>query len=613
MIGMSYGRIPDEVVEAVLRQNDIVDVVGKYVHLAKQGHYLKGLCPFHSEKTPSFTVTPEKQIYYCYGCHAGGNSIHFVMEIEGYSFPEAVRHMAEESGIAVEWEEPDEEKTQERKDREALYLAYEFAAKWYHHVLLNTEEGRPALTYLRNRGLSDRWIEEFQIGYAPTHWDLLTQVLNKRNHPLPLLQKGGLISGKQDGSGYIDKFRDRVIFPIRDFKGRVIAFAGRALGDVEPKYLNSPESMIFNKSRSLFNIHQARPEIRKKRQAVLFEGYMDTVKAWEAGVRNGVATMGTALTEDHAEVLRRNSEEVIVCYDGDKAGQNAAYKSLAILDKAGLTAKVAVLPQGMDPDEFIGAHGPHKFVREIIEGALTSVRYKLHYSRQNFNLQKEDGLIGYVGTAVKIIAELSSPVEREHYAQELANEFSYSFDTIRQQLNEYRQELLKKREFRDKKEKSWNNGMNNGNGRKTPTALEPAYQKAEVKLLAIMMHDREVAEYVREQLGDQFNVETHAALAAYLYAFYAQGNVPDVSRYLATLQDERLESAAGSILMTDANQGANERVIDDYIREIHKYPQMMAIKHKKEEMIRAERSGDIGQAAQIASEIITLEKQLKSF
>ncbi|WP_040948388.1 DNA primase [Gorillibacterium massiliense] len=608
---MTGSRIPDDVIEAVLKRHDIVDVIGKYVHLTKQGHYLKGLCPFHSEKTPSFSVNPEKQFYHCFGCQAGGNLIHFVMEIEGFSFPEAVKQLAEEADIPFDWEGNgiNQEKSEEQKDRDALYSAHEFATKLYQLVLTNYEQGRPALDYLRKRGISQKWIDFFQIGSAPATWDLLAKQLEKRSYSLPLCEKGGLVSAKSDGSGYVDKFRDRVLFPIHDFKGKVIAFAGRAIGDVQPKYLNSPETPLFNKSRNLFNFHRARPQIRKTGQVVLFEGFMDVIRAWEAGVENGVATMGTALTEDHVAILRRNAQEVIVCYDGDAAGQNAAYKALALFDKAGIAAKVAVLPEGKDPDEFISAYGAERFRREIIEGAVTTVRYKLQYVRKNFNLRNEDGRLRYLETAAKLIAELNSPLERDHYAKELTTELAADPSAFKQELHLARQELLHNKEKRDNNVKTWNNVMNDGAGAKQPAMLKRAYLQAEVRLLAVMMHDSDVAEYVKQRIGDQFNLDTHAALAAYLYAYYAQGNPPDISRYLATLHDDKLESAAGAILMTDI-QGVNSQVIDDYIREIRKIPQQAAIKIKKEEQAQAVLSGDIMKAAQIGSEIIALEQQL---
>ncbi|WP_438433367.1 DNA primase [Gorillibacterium sp. sgz500922] len=609
---MSYGRIPDEVIESVLKRHDIADVVGKYVHLKKQGKYLKGLCPFHSEKTPSFSVNPERQIYYCFGCRATGNLIRFVMEMEGYTYPEAVRQLAEEAGLPTDWGGEPRESAPERKERENLFAAHELASRLYQYILVSTKQGQKALNYVRNRGVSQKLIETFGIGCAADSWDLLAQQLDKRGFSLPLCEKGGLVSAKSDGNGYLDKFRDRLIFPIHDFKGKVIAFAGRALGDIQPKYLNSPESPLFSKSHNLYNFHRARPQIRKTGQIVLFEGYLDVIKAWEAGVENGVATMGTALTEEHCAILRRNADEVLICYDGDSAGQNAAYKALAMLEKTGLLVRVAMLPEAKDPDEFIAAYGPGRFRKEIIEGAVSSVRYRLQYVRRNFNLSSEDGRLRYLETAAKLVAELASPLEREHYAMELTSEFGAGPDGFKQEVAFARQEFLKKRENRDNKEISWNNGRNNGNGAGRHPSPGRASHNAEVLLLGVMMHDRDVAEYVRDQIGDEFISDTHAALAAYLYAYYAQGNPPNASRYLATLQDERLETAAGAILMKTLPE-TNQQVIDDYISQIRKEFRGQAIRQKKEEMASASKAGDVMLAAKIASEIITLEKQLKSF
>lgn len=386
------------------------------------------------------------------------------------------------------------------------------------------------------------------------------------------------------------------------------------MGDVQPKYMNSPETMLFNKSRLLYNFHHARAAIRKQQQVVLLEGYVDVIKAWEAGVTNGIATMGTALTEQHAEVIRRNSEHAIVCYDGDNAGQAAAHKSIGILENAGLHVKIAVLPAGMDPDEYVNAYGAERFQGDIIQGAVPAVKFRLQYARRNFQLQEVDDRLRYIDTAVKIIAELPSPVDREHYTRELAAEFSISIDPIKQQMNEFRQQLLKKRQFGDNKPNSWNNVMNNEIPNEQIPVQFPAYHKAERMLLAVMFHDRDVALEVERQIGDSFNVEAHAALAAYLYAFYAQGYEPDASKYIATLHDEQLERTASSILMLEKSEAVNRQAIDDCIREIrrHAHPLQKAIKQKSEERVRAERAGDVILAAQIANEIITLEKQLRS-
>lgn len=615
---MRYGRIPEEVIEAVLNRNDIVDIIGRHVHLSKQGHYMKGLCPFHSEKSPSFTVTPEKRIYRCFGCGAGGNVIRFLMEIEGLSFSEAVAKLAEDADIPITWEETTEEQSEQQVEKANLLKAYDFAAKLYHYILGNTEQGKVAKNYLVSRGISDKLIDTFQIGYAPGMWDTLVQQLDKRGFSLPLMEKGGLISARNEGSGYVDKFRERIMFPICDSTGKVIAFGGRSMGDAQPKYLNSPESVLFNKSRTMYNMHQARPNMRKHQQAVLFEGYVDVIKAWEAGISNGVATMGTALTKEHAALLNRNADKIVVCYDGDHAGQSAAYKSIPILEATGSRVTVAMLPDGKDPDDYVSTYGFDRFVREIIEPAVPLMKYKLLYIRKNFKLHEDGDRLRYLQTAVKMIADLPSPMEREHYLKQLASEFpaDSSYEAMKLDLHEILLQSEKNRTDGDNKPFLWNNVMNNGRTEertrtRIPTLL-PAYHNAERLLLAIMMHDRDVCMHVEAQLGDQFNVEAHAVLAAYLYAYYAQNTEPDASRYIAMLQDEQLESLASSIIMMGSGHGLNEQVIDDYIRQIRKVPMQEEVERKKEERVRAERAGDNLRAAQIGIEIIALDKHLKS-
>ncbi|MFB5266174.1 DNA primase [Paenibacillus enshidis] len=602
-----HGNIPEHIIESVLQQHDIVDTVSKYVHLTKQGKYMKGLCPFHSEKTPSFTVTPERQIFYCYGCGKGGNAIKFTMEIEGLTFPEAVRSMAEESHIPLgDWQS--RESTHQHPEVERLLQAYEVTAKLYHFLLKNTEYGKAAMEYLRSRGFTDKIIDQFQIGYAPNRWDTLVQFLEKRSFDFAEMEKGGLLSARHEQDGYVDRFRDRVIFPIWNRNGKVIAFAGRIIGEGQPKYLNSPETRLFNKSRTLYNLHQAKPAIRKLRQAVLFEGYGDVIAAWEAGVQNATAGMGTALTEHQAMMLKGLCDEVIICYDGDSAGQAAALKNFPILENAGLHVKVGLLNEGMDPDDFIRQYGSDRFKRQIIDGAVSTVKFKLIYLRKNHILLEEEGRIAYSREALKIIAPLSSPTEREVYLREVSSEVKVDYETLKQECNLLRQSLQKKQQAGDNNEKRWNNGRHKKGHIPTPNLL-PAYHAAERRLLSWMLQDAEAARYVEDHLGDAFNIEDYAAIAAYLYAYYAQGKPPDSSRFIASLHDDRLEKTVSSIVMMDIPGMWSPEILDDCIREVRKYPLQQMLDRKREEMVAAERSGDILEAAKIASEIIALERQ----
>jgi DNA primase len=369
--------------------------------------------------------------------------------------------------------------------------------------------------------------------------------------------------------------------------------------------------MLFTKSRTLYNLHHARPAIRKSKQVVLFEGYMDVIKSWSAGVKNGIATMGTALTDDHCTILARQAEEIVVCYDGDEAGQAAAMKSIPMLEGAGLRVMVSMLPRGKDPDEYITEYGPEAFLREAIDQPVTTTKFRLIYSRKNHILLKEEGRKNYLLEAAGIVAELDSAIEREVYLQELSREFDFPLEVLKQDCLIKHQELQKKKPGRDNNDNSWNNGRNENRRRSGPPALKPAYTYVERRLLHVMMRDRDVAQTVHEKLGDAFNIEDHAALAAYLYAFYAQGYDPDAGRFIASLQDERLERTAAAILMMDGDFPFDDAILDADILDIIKVPKFREVDRKKEEMVKAERAGDHLLAAQMLSEIITLERLLK--
>jgi len=604
---MKQGLIPQQIIDEVLLRTDIAEVVGRHVHLSRQGKYLKGLCPFHSEKTPSFTVTPEKRIFYCYGCGKGGHVIRFVMEMDGLSFPEAVRKLAEEAGIPVNWETDRKDEPSPRdKERELMYRAHAHAQKLYRHILLNTDAGRPAMAYLRSRGFNDRMIEAFGIGYAPDRRDTLVRSLRLQGFPLELMERAGLVARRQEDD-FADRFRDRIMFPITDTQGRVIAFAGRLMGDGQPKYLNSPETPLFSKSRVLYRLPEARAAIRKTKRVVLFEGYVDCIRAWSAGVDNGVATMGTALTAEHAALLRRYAEEAVICYDGDDAGQAAAHKCIPLLEGAGLGVRVAMLPGRTDPDEYIAKNGAEAFRRNVLDAAVSAVKFQLIYLRKSHILQDEDGKIRYLRDAVRIVAQRDSPTEREMLLKELSQEFDVSLETLKQECLLYRRNRVSRPRAGDIPRKMWNN---EGNGKRAASghpSLPPAHVQAERRLIAWMLADREVAVAVERRVGSDFHVPEHAALAACLYTFYAQGNEPDAGLFLASLEDEGLERLASEIALEDPPY--DDRALEDCLRTVGRAFLTREIERKREELLKAEKAGEIWKAAQIAEEIRALEKR----
>lgn len=431
---MTNARIEDDKINQIREAVDIVDLIGEYVQLKKQGRNYFGLCPFHGENSPSFSVSAEKQIFHCFGCGAGGNIFTFLMDIEGYSFLEAAKVLAERGNVPLDVEINNEQKRSSMPaGSEQMIEAHELLRKFYHHLLTHTNEGQEALEYLLNRGFTEEAIEKFQIGYALDSWDFDSKFLKKRGFPSELMEQAGLIIFREKDESHFDRFRNRVMFPIMDYQGNTIAFSGRALGDEQPKYLNSPETQIFNKSNILYNFHQARGAIRKKEQAVIFEGFADCISAVRAGVENSVATMGTALTDQHIKLLKRNTNQIIICYDSDSAGLNAANRAANMLQERGFSVKVALMPDKLDPDDYIRKYGEQSFVSQVIGDSLTYMAFKLHYLRLGKKLNNEGDRIQYIEEVLKEISRLSNAVERDHYLRQLSSEFSLSLDALEQQ------------------------------------------------------------------------------------------------------------------------------------------------------------------------------------
>ncbi|WP_128896039.1 DNA primase [Longirhabdus pacifica] len=598
----------DNFVQSVLKHHNIVDIVGKYVSLSKQGKNYIGLCPFHSEKSPSFHVSHDLQIFKCFGCQIGGDAIKFLMEIEGYSFRETMTLLAEEAGIAVHLQ--NESQSPEQKQKIKSLDANEQAAKFFEAVLHQTDQGKSALQYVSvERGFTAKAIREFRLGYAPTMRSSLSEYLQKREFNLNELTTLGLI--KMVNNQPLDAFRDRLMFPICNASGKVVAFAGRLLNHGNgPKYINTIETNLFNKSKTLYNLHLARSEARKKQQFVLFEGYFDVIRAWEAGVLNGVAAMGTSLTEYHISLMKRYAKEVILCYDGDQAGVNAAMKSMTMLEKQQLAVKVAILPEAQDPDDFIVSHGHSTFTNEILSNALPSTDFKLHMLKKQSNLTHRDGKLKYIRSSLQIIANLTTPTQREVYLKQLSQEQDIQFETLKHEMYEIRKQLEKNKPVGDNIQKPWNNVTNERNIGK-PSTMLTSYQVAEKKLLQLMMQSKEITSYVQEHLGSLFYVEVHAAIAAHLYAYFADNETMEANKFLSSLQERQLENAASSLLMESEGVTSSTAVIHDYINVIKKYPQQQQLEQKKQELMKADKAGDLEKAAQIGIEIITLSKQLK--
>lgn len=416
----------DELVEEVRSRNDIVDVISGYVKLQKKGSSYFGLCPFHNEKSPSFSVSRSKQMYYCFGCGAGGNVFTFIMEYENYSFVEALKMLAERVGMELPEVEYSKE-AKERADLKAAVLEVNKLAAKYFYAQLKTEHGNPAHTYLSNRGLSEETITAFGLGYSNKYSDDLYRYLKTKGYTDDVISKAGLIS-VDERQGVYDKFWNRVMFPIMDVNNRVIGFGGRVMGDAKPKYLNSPETIVFDKSRNLYGLNRARTS--RKTYFLICEGYMDVIALHQAGFTNAVASLGTALTAGHASLIKRYVNEVYLTYDSDEAGTKAALRGIPILKEAGITAKVLRMDPYKDPDEFIKNLGAEAF-EERIEKARNGFMFGLEMLEREFDMTSPEGKTAFYNEAAKRLCNFEEEIERNNYIEAVAESYHVGYENLR--------------------------------------------------------------------------------------------------------------------------------------------------------------------------------------
>ena len=416
----------EDLIEEVRMKNDIVDVISGYVKLQKKGSSYFGLCPFHNEKSPSFSVSRQKQMYYCFGCGAGGNVFTFLMEYENYTFIEAVEYLAERSGVEL----PKAEYSREAKERAGLkasLLEINKAAAQYFYVQLKSEQGKAGYTYLRERRLSDETIRAFGLGYSNKYSDDLYRYLRSKGYPEEMIRQAGLIS-IDEKHGVYDKFWNRVMFPIMDVNSRVIGFGGRVMGDAKPKYLNSPETPIFDKSRNLYGLNRARSS--RKPYFLLCEGYMDVIAMHQAGFTNAVASLGTALTEGHASLIRRYVQEVYLTYDSDEAGTKAALRAVPILREAGISAKVIRMDPYKDPDEFIKNLGAEEFEQRI-EGAKNGFMFTLEILEREYHMDSPEGKTAFFQEAARRLIGFQDELERNNYIEAVAKAYRISEESLK--------------------------------------------------------------------------------------------------------------------------------------------------------------------------------------
>lgn len=478
-----------EIIEEIRARTDLVKLVGEYVPLRRSGRRYVGLCPFHHESSPSFGVNPEGQFYYCFGCKAGGDAFDFIMRLEGLDFPEAASLLAERTGI--QWAPQTPEETAREKHRAQLFRLNAMAAEVYRRALAAPRLGHEARLYLQNRGLDPGTASRFKLGYAPPLFHALVDVLRRYGYRLEEAAEIGLVLSS--ANGYIDRFRDRLVFPLVDPRGRVVGFGARVLRDGQPKYLNSSDSILFNKSRFLYGLNLAHEAMRRSGAAVLVEGYLDAITAHLAGVENVVANLGTALTEYHAEMIKRFVGQVILAYDGDNAGQAATVRGLDVLQRAGLTVRVAILPPGQDPDELIRREGVESF-RGLLTVALPLTEFLLHRAVLGLDLSGPEDRAAAVQACLPILAEVASASAREGYIRQVAGRVHVHEDTIAADLADYLRHQRKERHVMDNTSKDSNTNRCGAN------AEDSKANPAEKEVLRTVLKEYSLMARIREEL-----------------------------------------------------------------------------------------------------------------
>lgn len=532
-------RYSDDIIEEVRSRNDIVDVISQYVKLTRKGSSYFGLCPFHNEKTPSFSVTPGKQMYYCFGCGAGGNVFNFIMEYENFTFGEALKYLADRAGVELPRIEYSREIKEKAQEKEELLRINKEAAQYYYYQL-RTEKGAAGYQYLTGRGLSDDTIRKFGLGYSDKYGSGLYRYLKTKEYSDERLRDSGLFN-VDERHGMYDKFWNRVIFPIMDVNNRVIGFGGRVMGDGKPKYLNSPETRIFDKSRNLYGLNEARRS--RKNYIILCEGYMDVIAMHQAGFTNAVASLGTALTSGHASLLKRYTSEVLLLYDSDEAGVRAALRGIPILREAGVNSRVVDLKPYKDPDEFIRNLGPEAF-EERLSKASDSFMFRVTVAEREFPMEEPQGRNRFFEKCAEMLLELNDELERNLYIDTIVKQYGtrsgISADDLRRRVNalalkgtpaEYR---IKPRTGDSEKKKK-----------------DPASARAQKLMLTWMVTYPQVFDKAAAYLcPDDFVIPLYREVAEMLFRQKEEGEV-NPARLLNSFQDSEEQREVASLFNAD--------------------------------------------------------------
>jgi len=570
-------RIPQELIDDIRSANDIVDVICERIQIKKAGSNYKANCPFHREKTPSFNVSPERQIYHCFGCGAGGNVITFLMEYEKIGFLDAIRELASRAGIRIP------ETARFRDETEDPAFATNAFAVAHFRRRLASSAGSEARAYARDRGLTDESLEAFQIGYAPPGWDGLLQAARKEGLSQTALEEAGLVIRRDDGGAY-DRFRDRLIFPLLVSGGRCVGLAGRSLGDQEPKYLNSPETRVYKKSTYLYGLSQARHALRSSREAILVEGYMDVIGLNQAGFVNAVASSGTALTREQARALRRYADKVFVAFDGDDAGIGAATRAAETLVRLGLKVRVALLPDSSDPDAFVRAHGA-----EALRAELVSSRDFIDFYAVTNPVGTPDEREEAARALIDAVAHVEDPITADLMLEKIATTLSIGRGAITRALEARTAELAGRRRAADAAEEP----RGEAGGEAGERAISGATRAAERGLLALLLAGGEGAARVTSLVTtDDFADPGLRAIAGRILPGLSDGGPVDVSALVGELGDAGQGALLTELTLASGEGRDGERLSGDYIRTIRRAKIETEIKAVERRIRTAEMTDD---------------------
>ena len=554
---------PDSFLQELKLRSDITEIASSYVNLKRHGRNMVGLCPFHGEKTPSFNIYTENGSFYCFGCGAGGDVITFIMKIENLDYVEAVKFLAQRAGMEMPENTYDDSLS---KLRMRIYEANREAARFFHATLLS-QRGQSGLNYLRGRALSDRTIRHFGLGFADDDWNSLCNHLKNKGFSEYEIYSANLAFKRKNGNGIYDRFVNRVMFPIIDLRGNVIAFGGRIMTDEKPKYLNTSDTPVFKKSENLFSLNNAKSS--GTRTLILCEGYMDVIALNQAGFTNAVATLGTALTNEQAVLMKRYADEVIICYDADGAGQKATARAIDILRNAGLPIKILTVPSGKDPDEFIrskGENGPAAF-KLLIEKCGNDIEYRLMKLKENYNLNTTDGKVAFLNEAVKIVATIESPIERDVFASKLCAELEIDKNAFLEQISK-----VKRRDRRENIKKETRQIQAELNGQSDKINREhykkPRSSSAEEALLVYLINNPDYANSISERVTpDKFSNSLIKRYYEYVLSKIKSGYEPLTSVSSDFNSDE--VSYLYKLIPTTIPAASTREAVEEYINVIN--------------------------------------------